>query len=91
MRFLESPAVQPKEVADKLASIDTGYRDPHLFLGALGRFEMGILVAGGRGRSRRRGRNPGGRWRREAHLAREKSARYLRRQRRNAEARSHRR
>ena len=34
MRFLESPAVQQKDVADKLASIDTGYRDPHLLWGA---------------------------------------------------------
>lgn len=33
MSFLESPAVQQKDVADKLLSIDTGYRDPHLFWG----------------------------------------------------------
>jgi hypothetical protein len=33
MGFLESAAVQQKDVADKLASIDTGYRDPHLFWG----------------------------------------------------------
>lgn len=33
MSFLESPAVHQKDVADRLASIDTGYRDPHLFWG----------------------------------------------------------
>jgi hypothetical protein len=33
MSFLETPVVQQKNVADKLASIDTGYRDPHLFWG----------------------------------------------------------
>lgn len=33
MRFLESPAVRQEDVADRLASIDTGYRDPHLFWG----------------------------------------------------------
>jgi hypothetical protein len=33
MSFLELPAVQQQEVTDKLGSIDTGYRDPHLFWG----------------------------------------------------------
>jgi hypothetical protein len=33
MSCLDLPAVQQKDVADKLASIDTGYHDPHLFWG----------------------------------------------------------
>jgi hypothetical protein len=31
--FVESTSAQQEETADKLASIDTGYRDPHLFWG----------------------------------------------------------
>jgi hypothetical protein len=33
MTFLESPAVRQEDVANKLGSIDTGYRDRHLFWG----------------------------------------------------------
>jgi len=33
MSFLESPALQQNEIANKLAAIDTGYHDPHLFWG----------------------------------------------------------
>ena len=49
MAFLEAPSVHREDITTKLASIDTGYKDPHLFWGRWADSKWGYwwFVAGG--------------------------------------------